>query len=115
MDTATARKRLEGMLADLDRSISILKGESPEPAAPDYDHHPADAGTSLSDADRSEAALQAMERQRSAVLAAVGRLDEGRYGQCVDCGEPVPEGRLEARPDAARCVACQAQYDKSLR
>ncbi|MGI8330972.1 TraR/DksA family transcriptional regulator [Actinomadura scrupuli] len=115
MDTATARKRLEGMLADLDRSISILKGESPEPDAPDYDHHPADAGTSLSDADRSEAAQQAMERQRSAVLAALRRLEGGEYGRCVGCGKPVPEGRLEARPDAARCVACQAQYDKSLR
>jgi DnaK suppressor protein len=114
VDTATARKRLEVMLEDLDRSIAILTGESPEPGGSAYDQHPADAGTSLSDADRSEAALQAMERQRSVVLAALQRLDEGRYGQCVGCGKPVPEGRLEARPDAARCVACQSQHDKSL-
>jgi RNA polymerase-binding transcription factor len=115
VDTTVARKRLEEMIADLDRSIAILQGEHPEPAAPEYDHHPADAGTSLSDADRSEAALEAMEGQRSAVLAALRRLDEGVFGRCVDCGKPVPEGRLEARPDAARCVSCQAEYDKSLR
>jgi len=34
-------------------------------------------------------------------------MKEGTYGQCVDCGKPVPEGRLEARPEASRCVACQ--------
>jgi RNA polymerase-binding transcription factor DksA len=115
VDTTIARKRLEGMLADLDRSIAILKGESPESVGSAYDHHPADAAASLSDADRSEAALQAMERQRSAVLAALRRLDKGQYGLCVGCGQPVPESRLEARPDAARCVACQSAYDKSLR
>jgi DnaK suppressor protein len=115
VDIATARKRLEEMLADLDHSTAILKGESPEPGGLDYDHHPADAGTSLSDADRSEAALEAMKRQRSAVLAALIRLDSGLYGQCVGCGKPVPEGRLEARPDAARCMVCQSSHDRVRR
>jgi RNA polymerase-binding transcription factor DksA len=27
----------------------------------------------------------------------------------------VPEGRLEARPEAARCVRCQAKYDRMRR
>ncbi|HEY2878727.1 TraR/DksA family transcriptional regulator [Nocardioides sp.] len=30
---------------------------------------------------------------------------DGRYGICEVCGEPIPEGRLEARPWATRCVA----------
>jgi RNA polymerase-binding transcription factor DksA len=54
-----------------------------------------------------------MERQRSAVLAALRRLENGVYGRCVDCGQPVSEGRLDARPDAARCVICQGKYDKT--
>lgn len=33
------------------------------------------------------------------------RLGEGTYGTCEVCGEPIPEGRLEARPWATRCVA----------
>jgi DnaK suppressor protein len=115
VDTAAARKRLEAMLADLDRSIAILKGEHPEPGASAYDRHPADAGTDLSDADRAEASLEAMQRQRTTVAAALERISTGTYGQCVDCGRPVPEGRLEARPDAARCVACQAKHDQAGR
>ena len=32
------------------------------------------------------------------------RVAEGTYGTCEVCGEPIPEGRLEARPWATRCV-----------
>lgn len=37
---------------------------------------------------------------------ALARLDIGRYGICVSCGEPVGAGRLQARPAAARCIRC---------
>jgi len=115
MDTATAQTRLEGMLADLDRSIAILKGEHPDPGAFGYNNHPADSGTNLSDADRIEAALEALERQRDAVAAALERVAAGGYGDCVGCGRSVPEGRLDARPEAARCVNCQAKHDRAHR
>lgn len=115
VDTATAHTRLDGMLGDLNRSIALLKGEHPEPGDSGFDKHPADAGANLSDADRVEAALEALERQRAAVMAAIERLDSGDYGLCVDCAEPVAEGRLEARPDAARCVTCQAKHDRHRR
>ncbi len=115
MDTATAQTRLEGMLADLDRSIAILKGEHPDPRVFGYDNHPADAGTNLSDADRIEAALDAMKRQRDAVAAAMERVATGTYGECVGCRKPVPEGRLDARPEAARCVGCQSKHDRARR
>jgi DnaK suppressor protein len=106
----TSRRRLEEMLADLDRLITILLDDHPE-----AEQHTADAGASLSDTDRAEAALAAMRRQRAEVAAALSRVQAGSYGRCVDCGRPVPEGRLEARPEAARCVACQAKRDKSRR
>lgn len=32
------------------------------------------------------------------------RIADGTYGLCEVCGEPIPEGRLEARPWAVRCV-----------
>src|SRR3954468_16276226 len=40
-----------------------------------------------------------------AVRRARRRLADGSYGACEVCGEPIPEGRLEARPWATRCVA----------
>jgi len=42
----------------------------------------------------------------AAIDAALERIESGTYGTCTVCGEPVGEARLEARPDADRCVAC---------
>lgn len=37
---------------------------------------------------------------------ALAKLDEGTYGSCDTCGEPIAPGRLRAMPDAMLCVAC---------
>jgi DnaK suppressor protein len=48
-------------------------------------------------------------------MVALSRIEQGTYGVCADCAGPVPEGRLEAKPDAARCVPCQAKHDRRRR
>ncbi len=116
MDTTVARKRLEEMRDELDRSIAILQGERPGAVAgTGYPQDSADAGAALSEADRTEAILMSARSQRDEVLGALARVDGDTYGHCVDCGHEIPEGRLEARPDAARCVACQAKWAKRRR
>ena len=116
METTVARKRLEEMRDDLDRTIAVLQGERPGPVAgTGYPQDSADAGSSLSEADRTEAILHSARNQRSEVLSALSRIDENSYGKCVDCGQEIPEGRLDARPDAARCVGCQAKWAKRHR
>ena len=113
MDTATARERLEEMRGQIDRSILVLQGEHPSArAAVDSPQDPADAGTTLSETDRTEAALAAVQTQRRLVMDALVRIDRGSYGMCADCAKPIPEGRLDARPEAARCVACQSKRDR---
>jgi len=110
MEISVARKRLEEMRADLDRTVSVLMGE----------HHlvrgggaePGDAGSNLTEADRNAASVQTALAQRAEVLAALARVDDGSYGRCVDCSSPVPEPRLEVRPATARCVPCQAKRDR---
>ena len=116
MEITVARKRLEEMRDDLDRSISILQGERPAPlAGAGYPQDSADAGSTLSEADRTEAILHSARGQRDEVLAALARIEQNNYGQCVDCGHEIPEGRLDARPDAARCVDCQAKHARRRR
>lgn len=39
------------------------------------------------------------------VERALSKLDEGSYGVCDVCGDPIGEGRLEALPWATLCVA----------
>jgi len=76
---------------------------------------PADAGASLSENDRTEAMLDSASSQRDGVLAALDRIEAGRYGKCVDCGHDIPEGRLEVQPAACRCVGCQGKHARRRR
>src|SRR6185437_3267071 len=101
MEISVARKRLEEMRADLDKTLSVLAGE----------HHLVRGGGA--EAGRNAASMQAALAQRAEVLAALSRMDDGSYGRCVDCAGPVPEPRLEARPATARCVPCQSKRPPS--
>jgi DnaK suppressor protein len=113
MEISVARKRLEEMRADLDRTVLILTGE--HPLLRGGGAEAGDAGANLTEADRNAASVQTATAQRAEVLAALARVDDGSYGQCVDCTGPVPEPRLEARPATARCVPCQAKCDRRKR
>jgi RNA polymerase-binding transcription factor len=116
LDTAAARKRLEEVRDELDRSVAVLDGAHQQhPLVADYPQDPADAGTNLAETDRAEAILAAAKARRLLVLAAIGRLESGSYGLCADCGKPVPEGRLEVKPEADRCMACQTKRDRLRR
>lgn len=41
--------------------------------------------------------------------AALGRVDDGTYGICRKCREPISQTRLEALPAAVLCIDCQRQ------
>jgi RNA polymerase-binding transcription factor DksA len=46
------------------------------------------------------------------VAAALRRLRDGTYGFCVDCGQPIEEGRLLALPAAALCTGCATVHER---
>ena len=48
------------------------------------------------------------------VEAALQRLDAGVYGNCTDCGEPIPLQRLRVQPAAQRCAHCQGAHEHAL-
>jgi DnaK suppressor protein len=114
VDSQQTRQRLEDMVAELDRSVVTL---SPEPPDPDDAGSPgdADAGGDLADNDRSNAVVEAAQVQLKLVRAALQRLDDGTYGRCVDCGKELSADRLEAKPEAARCMSCQGKAEAAAR
>ena len=45
--------------------------------------------------------------------AARGRLSDGSYGVCLDCGGEIGFERLRANPSAVRCIDCQTVHEKT--
>lgn len=112
MDPAAARQRLESLLADLESSSQTLAGEIGDNGeVSKLDQHSAEAASELTEFERDEAMRAVVDGQRTEVLAALARLDAGTYGTCVECGTTLPDERLDARPEAARCVTCQQDME----
>jgi DnaK suppressor protein len=118
---AAFRRRLEAERLRLRRSIHALEGEVEQLAQ--YEdtegggagNDPADVGTEVYEQERA----LTMERNEQALLAeveaALARLDDGTYGQCIRCGRAIPIERLEALPFARYCIQCQAELERRRR
>ena len=113
MDTQDARQQLEQMLREIDSSSAILEAEGAGTGTEisHSDQHPGDVAGEFTDADNQNALLENSADQRAQVLEALARIDAGTYGTCVACGQPIPDARLEVRPEAARCVADQEKFE----
>ncbi|HEY3775202.1 MAG TPA: TraR/DksA C4-type zinc finger protein [Solirubrobacteraceae bacterium] len=49
-----------------------------------------------------------LERVLARTERAVAKLDDGSYGICDSCGDPIPPGRMRALPDGVLCLKCAA-------
>jgi RNA polymerase-binding transcription factor DksA len=81
----------------------------------DYDQHPADQGTETFEQELDETTLAILEAEAKDVETAQQRLEEGTYGTCIVDGEEIPAARLDAIPEALRCIRHQEIYDAELR
>ena len=62
---------------------------------------------------RKMEALNAMDaRKLKAIEGALKRINEGKYGYCLQCGKKIPEGRLRAIPSSVLCVECKAENER---
>ncbi|WP_415884263.1 TraR/DksA family transcriptional regulator [Neptuniibacter sp. QD34_54] len=47
--------------------------------------------------------------------AALKRIEEGSFGECINCGEEIELTRLKANPTASRCIRCQSIHESALK
>jgi RNA polymerase-binding transcription factor DksA len=60
---------------------------------------------------RGERAANHESRLVRDIRTALAAIEEGSYGQCQDCEEPIPRRRLDAVPWARLCVPCQSKVE----
>lgn len=76
------------------------------------------SGDSVDQADMSYQAeynlvwREKVNRQLREVDEALVRIKEGAYGTCDLCGDDIPEGRLEVRPNARYCMRCKEDLER---
>ena len=112
-----ARRRLEADRRDLIASIARTEAELATPVEDRGEdttasQHPADVASDLYAREVALLTDLTLREQIADIDAALVRIDNGTYGTCVDCGDRVPEARLDVHPQAARCVACQTREER---
>jgi DnaK suppressor protein len=112
---ATAfKQKLEAQRADLLAQIAEQRGgktSRAEVAAEHFAHHE-DSDAQVNTARDLEFAINEHETaELAAIDEALARLSAGTYGHCIDCDATIPEARLSAAPEAARCIGCQEKAE----
>src|SRR5580704_11908668 len=96
----------------------------------DIDRAESDIASRLGDAvgdagdDQADVGAKTFEREHELALThnarellvqteqALARIDDGTYGTCESCGEPIGKARLQAFPRAVLCVSCKQREER---
>lgn len=102
------RKRLEDERADLVSQIEAMQADNDE-TRDDFGvgNHLADTASDTFLRERNMALRGNAEELIGQIDAALKRIEDGSYGTCQRCGQPIAAERLEALPYAAYCITCQ--------
>ena len=105
------RKRAQDALEYLQKDDQGLLDDEHEEIQ--SDNHLADDATSTYDRELDATLEDNEERMLDAIDAALKRIDDGTYGICTNCGEPIPAERLEAVPWATTCIECKRKEERT--
>lgn len=101
-------ERLEKAIAVHEEELADLMREGTDGAGRD----PADVGSSNFERDQEMSLAQNQREMLDQARLALGLFDEGRYGLCENCGEPIGKARLQAFPRATMCVVCKQREER---
>jgi RNA polymerase-binding protein DksA len=103
------RRRVTAAIQNLQHPGSI-SDETGEDAV--YDNHLADTATETYDRELDYSLEENSDHILSEIDGALGRIDDGTFGTCSNCGKEIPVERLEALPWATLCIDCQRHQER---
>ena len=74
-----------------------------------YDQNFADSSQVTAERGEVEALANSLKETLAEVEHALAKFEEGTYGLCENCGEPIAPARLEAKPGARLCINCASR------
>jgi RNA polymerase-binding transcription factor DksA len=92
--------RLAALTGDFDDVVAASRDSNAD------DEHDPEGATIAFERSQVAALVLQVRGHLAEVEAAVQRLDDGTYGTCDRCGQPIGRARLEARPAARTCIGC---------
>jgi len=107
---ANEQKRLNGQLDQLEANIRPAEEREGSPFGKREE-----GATETQELEQRLALEKRVRDQLVAVEHALHKFEEGTYGLCESCGQPIDPERLEALPQARRCMSCKTQQAKNAK
>jgi len=112
------RSRLEGMQKRLNEELEQLKSTA-RPADERREGSPfgkrEEEATESFELEKRLTLEKRIREQLAEVEHALQKFEDGTYGKCDNCGQPIPPDRLEALPQATLCLKCKALQTKNAK
>ena len=117
IDSEHFRNRLREERKRVKEAIDYLHEENPRSVEDETqdstaDNHPADVATVTFDRELDYSLEENEERLLTAIDAALARIEEGTFGICRTCVQPIAEERLEALPWTTQCIDCKRKEER---
>ena len=110
---STIEQRLSERQSELrDRVRAAKESAAERPSAQAQVEDLAEEGEQRFRAGMEHVELMRDQEELALVAEARERVASGRYGECVDCGQPISFERLAAQPTAKRCLTDQEAWEK---
>ena len=110
LDLVTLKQQLLQQQTELRARLAQLRGGAVSRAEASAEHfnYSEESDAQVNTAKDIELALDAHESaELQSITGALERLERGDFGLCTECGQAIAEARLNAFPEAARCIVCQ--------
>jgi DnaK suppressor protein len=78
-----------------------------------YDEDLADVASSTFEREKGLALESSVQQMLAQVEEALARIEDGTYGICQRCGDPIDIARLRVLPFATLCIRCKELEEKS--
>lgn len=100
--------RMKRVIEQAEENLAELLAEGSDGAGRD----PADVGSSNFERDQEMSLASNSREMLEQNQHALRLLEQGKYGYCESCGEPIGKARLQAFPRATMCVACKQRSER---
>jgi len=105
---AILQRQLDELLKGAEKTVDEMTGAVGKASFPD----PGDRASMESDRNFE---LRIRDRERkliNKIRKTLEKIDDGTFGTCEVCGEPIEFKRLEARPVTAHCIECKTDEEE---
>lgn len=108
--------QLNALRAALERRQQMLLDQvalaSAGPAVEEVETSPADSASNRTMNQLQQETAGHQLTQLRAIKHALAKFSDGSYGSCENCGNDIGPSRLQARPEATLCIACQTRHEQ---